>query len=115
MVNMADAKYIGQYTNLINKEPDGFMRQVNGLSKYRHRLIVSNQISFNHYDVDFGVGIPVLVRLAIISFPHSAFIMPSRPGDDGYEITMTLTADVASKLVQNTHWMNIVDSYDFDV
>ncbi|KAJ2618294.1 hypothetical protein EV177_000013 [Coemansia sp. RSA 1804] len=70
--------------------------------------------AFNHYDVDFGMGIPALVRPAHLSFPNSALIMPGYPGTDGYEISMILTAEVAAKTIQDQHWMSLVDRCDYD-
>ncbi|KAJ2659317.1 hypothetical protein IWW48_003560 [Coemansia sp. RSA 1200] len=70
--------------------------------------------AFNHYDVDFGMGIPVLVRPGHLCSPNSILIMPGYPGIQGYEIFMTLTREVAAKTIQDEHWMSLVDRCDYD-
>ncbi|KAJ2657628.1 hypothetical protein IWW48_004434 [Coemansia sp. RSA 1200] len=115
-VNDTGAEYICQLGHLANKKSESYMQILLGLLGYKYNLITSNQALFNHYNVDFGMGIPVLVRPALLSFPNSVLIMPGRPdAGKGYEIAMTLTMDVAAKVMQNEHWMGLVDRCDYDV
>ncbi|KAJ2540051.1 hypothetical protein EV175_006276 [Coemansia sp. RSA 1933] len=114
-VSRADAKCIGQHLNLLNRESDGYLRKLAGLPGCKYVVVVSNLAGFDHYDVDFGTGIPTLVRPALLSFTNSIHIMPCRQGDDAYEIAMTLTADIANKVIQNTFWMGLVDGHSHDV
>ncbi|KAJ1894032.1 hypothetical protein LPJ81_005246 [Coemansia sp. IMI 209127] len=115
MVNTTDAQYIGQLAHLTNKTSDGYVRVMMGLASHKYMLAVSNHISFVHYDIDFGNGIPMCVRPAFLAFPNAAFIMPCHPDLGGYEIAMTLTPRVADKAVQNEYWMGLVDKHDYDV
>ncbi|KAJ2761783.1 hypothetical protein H4S06_001024 [Coemansia sp. BCRC 34490] len=114
-VNATDAEYICQVGHLVSKRPEGYVQFFMGLIEYKYNMVVSSQVLFDHYDVDFGMGIPVLVRPAHLSFPNSILIMPCYPGTDGYEISMTLTAEVAAKTIQDQHWMSLVDRCDYDV
>ncbi|KAJ1733498.1 hypothetical protein LPJ72_002841 [Coemansia sp. Benny D160-2] len=115
-VNDTDAEYICQLGHLANRKPEDYVQILLGLLGYKYNLMVSNQALFNHYDVDFGMDIPVLVRPALLSFPNSILIMPCHPdAGKGYEIAMTLTTEVAAKVIQDEHWMSLVDRCDYDV
>ncbi|KAJ2558626.1 hypothetical protein EV175_000698 [Coemansia sp. RSA 1933] len=114
-VSRADAKCIGQHLNLLSRESDGYLRKLAGLHGCKYVLVVSNLVGFDHYDVDFGAGIPTLVRPTLLSFTNAIHIMPCGPGDDAYEIVMTLTVDIANKVIQNTFWMGLMDGHSYDV
>ncbi|KAJ2694389.1 hypothetical protein GGH99_000702 [Coemansia sp. RSA 1285] len=115
-VNNTDAEYICQLGHLANRKPEDYVQILLGLLGCKYNLMVSNQALFNHYNVDFGMDIPALVRPALLSFPNSVLIMPCHLGvGKGYEIAMTLTTEVAAKVIQDEHWMSLVDRCDYDV
>ncbi|KAJ2763316.1 hypothetical protein H4S06_000156 [Coemansia sp. BCRC 34490] len=115
-VNNTDAEYICQLGHLANRKPEDYVQILQGLLGYKYNLMVSNQALFNHYDVDFGMDIPALVRPALLSFPNLVLIMPCHLGvGKGYEIAMTLTTEVAAKVIKDEHWMSLVDRCDYDV
>ncbi|KAJ2087033.1 hypothetical protein IW138_005252 [Coemansia sp. RSA 986] len=115
MVSDMDAQAVGQHCHFVNKKSDGYVRLMMGMLGYKYKLAVSNHLGFDHYGVDFGMGAPILVRPAFLSFPNSVLIMPCHPDVGGCEIAMTLTLDVAEKVIRNTTWMSLVDKFDFNV
>ncbi|KAJ2662246.1 hypothetical protein IWW48_001986 [Coemansia sp. RSA 1200] len=111
-VNATDEQYIGQLGYLMNRNPDNYLRQTFCYAKIRNKLITSNQVKFAHYDVDFGAGIPTLVRHAPHAFADIAYVMPPNPKTGGYEVEFNVVSDVARYIAGNSDWMKLVDRYD---
>ncbi|KAJ2087035.1 hypothetical protein IW138_005254 [Coemansia sp. RSA 986] len=111
-ISTTDEKYVGQFGNLLDKEYDNFLRLTMSTSKIKRKLMFSNQTRFAHYDVDFGAGIPAMVRHAPHAFVDLAYVMPANPTTGGYEIEFNLAPDVALHLIRNSSWMKLVDRYD---
>ncbi|KAJ1799861.1 hypothetical protein LPJ59_001529 [Coemansia sp. RSA 2399] len=107
-----DELYVSQLGCLLNSEPDSYMRLILNNAKQRRKLMISSQVRFAHYQVDFGAGSPTLVRLAPYAFPDVVFVMPGNPTMGGYELVLNLAPEVAINVVQNDSWMNLVDKYD---
>ncbi|KAJ2610565.1 hypothetical protein EV177_003908 [Coemansia sp. RSA 1804] len=111
-VSDVDKEYIGQFGHLLNKEPDSYMRLTLCNAKHRRKLVISTQVRFAHYKVDFGAGTPLLVRFAPYAFPDVVLVMPGNPEIGGYEITLNLAPEIAAHVIQDAGWMKIVDKYD---
>ncbi|KAJ2845985.1 hypothetical protein GGI22_006382 [Coemansia erecta] len=107
-----DEQYVGQFGQMLDKEPDSFMRLTTSISKIRNKLMVSNQSRFPHYSVDFGSGIPSMVRHTPHAFTDLAYVMPANPETGGYEIEFNLIPEVALHVIRDTAWMKLVDRYD---
>ncbi|KAJ2759785.1 hypothetical protein H4S06_002056 [Coemansia sp. BCRC 34490] len=105
-------RFAGQVGNLITSEPDIFTRQVLGMATGSRKLIFSNQSRFAHYSVDFGAGIPSMVRHAPHAFNDVVYIMPANPKTGGYEIEFNFAPDVEANITSNNDWMKLVDTYD---
>ncbi|KAJ1663141.1 hypothetical protein IW140_005312 [Coemansia sp. RSA 1813] len=114
-VNSMSKRYIGQYSTLLNKCTDGYLRAILNDSSLRYGVFVTNHTRFGHYTVDFGAGIPSLVRPCTLAFPNIVFIMPCHPDTDAYEFAMPLTSAVRKNIVQDKSWMQLVEKYSFDV
>ncbi|KAJ2396266.1 hypothetical protein GGI23_003979 [Coemansia sp. RSA 2559] len=106
---------IGQHYTLLNNSSDAFIRAMLYCNKFKYRQMVSNHTRFEHYSVNFGAGIPDLIRPATLAFPDVVFVMPCHPDTDAYEISMTLTRSVRKNIVQVKSWMQFVEKYSFDI
>ncbi|KAJ2758303.1 hypothetical protein H4S06_002763 [Coemansia sp. BCRC 34490] len=107
-----DKEYIGQFGHLLNKEPDSYMRLTLCNARHRRKLVISTQVRFAHYKVDFGAGTPLLVRFTPYAFPDVVLVMPGNPEIGGYEITLNLAPEIATHVIQDAGWMKMVDKYD---
>ncbi|KAJ1799860.1 hypothetical protein LPJ59_001528 [Coemansia sp. RSA 2399] len=114
-ISATDKKYIGQLNSLINRESDSYMRLITNFRKYENILTISNVSKAGYYAVDFGAGIPRLFRPTFRVSSNAIFIMPCHPDIGGYDFVMALERSVAGVVVQDKHWMHMVDSYDFDI
>ncbi|KAJ1667692.1 hypothetical protein IW140_001250 [Coemansia sp. RSA 1813] len=114
-ISTTDKKYIGQLNNLINSESDSHMRLITNCRKYENIITISNVSKASYYEMDFGSGTPSLVRPTFRVTSNSVFIMPCHSDIGGYDFVMALERDVAGVVVQDKHWMRLVDSYDFDI
>ncbi|KAJ1801510.1 hypothetical protein LPJ59_000230 [Coemansia sp. RSA 2399] len=106
---------IGQHYTLLNNSADSFIRAMLYCNKFKYRQMVSNHTRFRHYSVDFGTGIPDLIRPGTLAFPNSTLIMPEHPETNTYEISMALTRPVRENIVQDKNWMQFVEKYSFDM
>ncbi|KAJ2685347.1 hypothetical protein GGH99_003791 [Coemansia sp. RSA 1285] len=111
-VSDVDKEYIGQFGHLLNKEPDSYMRLTLCNAKHRRKLVISTQVRFAHYKVDFGAETPLLVRFTPYAFPDVVLVMPGNPEIGGYEITLNLAPEIAAHVIQDAGWMKMVDKYD---
>ncbi|KAJ2400650.1 hypothetical protein GGI23_001903 [Coemansia sp. RSA 2559] len=111
-ISTADEQYAGQVGTLLDKETDSYMWSVLCYVRTGSKLVLSNQSRFAHYDVDFGAGIPSMVRHAPHAFTDVVFIMPANPSIGGYELDFNFSPAVEANLVQNNNWMKMVDRYD---
>ncbi|KAJ2556351.1 hypothetical protein EV175_002065 [Coemansia sp. RSA 1933] len=112
-ITATDEQYVGQFGHLLDREPDNFMRLIACTMDTKNKLMTSNQSRFPHYGVDFGSGIPSMVRHAPHAFSDLAYVMPANPATGGgYEIEFNLAPEVALQVVQNDTWMKLADRYD---
>ncbi|KAJ1801593.1 hypothetical protein LPJ59_000158 [Coemansia sp. RSA 2399] len=111
-ISAFDEQYAGQLGYLLDKEPDSYVWRMFNSIKSRNVIGVSNQFRFAHYDVDFGAGIPSIVRHVPYPSTNNLFIMPANPTIGGYELEFNLPPAVEANLVQNNAWMKLVDKYD---
>ncbi|KAJ2555321.1 hypothetical protein EV175_002295 [Coemansia sp. RSA 1933] len=112
-VSTVDEQYAGQVGYLLNKESDSYTWLMWCGATGRSELAVSNQSRFPHYEVDFGAGMPSMVRHAPHSFTNTVFVMPANPKTGGgYIVEMNISPATESNLVKNNNWMKLVDSYD---
>ncbi|KAJ2557710.1 hypothetical protein EV175_001179 [Coemansia sp. RSA 1933] len=108
-----DESFVSQIGHLLEKEPDSYMRFALGSMNQKPNMIISSQIRFAHYDVDFGAGIPSLCRMAPCAFPDVAFILPGNTSERGYyEIALNVAPNVALYIIGNPSWMKLVSEYD---
>ncbi|KAJ2552506.1 hypothetical protein EV175_003285 [Coemansia sp. RSA 1933] len=114
-MSSTDKTYIGQSNHLINREPDMYMRLATGYLKYKSSLAVTNVSMFDQYGLDFGAGIPRLIRSASQAFMNYIEVMPCHPDIGGYEVVMMLRPGIAQIIAQNKGWMRLVDSYHLGV
>ncbi|KAJ2557711.1 hypothetical protein EV175_001180 [Coemansia sp. RSA 1933] len=114
-ISTTDKNYIGQMNSLINRESDSYMRLIANFRKYENSLTISNTSKAGYYDIDFGAGIPCLFRPVFRVSTNAIFVMPCHPDIGGFDFVMVLEKNVAGAVVQDKHWMHMVDSYDFDI
>ncbi|KAJ2396120.1 hypothetical protein GGI23_004033 [Coemansia sp. RSA 2559] len=109
-----DEKFVGQFNFLMNSESDMFMRVV---LKYRKQnsITVSNVSKTGYYEIDFGAGIPCLVRPIFRATPNLISVMPCHPDIGGYDVLAHLDRDVAKIVAQDKRWMGLVDSHYLDI
>ncbi|KAJ1801511.1 hypothetical protein LPJ59_000231 [Coemansia sp. RSA 2399] len=107
-----DEQFVGQFGQMLDNEPDNFMRLIISTTKIKNKLMTSNQSRFPHYSVDFGSGIPSMVRHAPHAFTDLAYVMPAHPETGGYEIEFNLMPEVALHVIRDAAWMKLVDRYD---
>ncbi|KAJ2517374.1 hypothetical protein H4217_004005 [Coemansia sp. RSA 1939] len=105
-------EYYAQEGYLLDNRPDKYLYDMFFDPEYDDCLELSNHSRFAHYEVDFGSGIPELVRNAPDACNILAYIMPANPKVGGYNIELKLAPDVAAYVVQNTSWMKLVDTYE---
>ncbi|KAJ2841852.1 hypothetical protein GGI22_007751, partial [Coemansia erecta] len=111
-ISAVDEQYVGQLGSLVDKEPDSYMWSTLCCFKSGSKLAISNQSRFAHYEVDFGAGIPSMVRHVPYPLTNGAFIMPANPSIGGYELEFNLPRAVDANLVRDNNWMKLVDRYD---
>ncbi|KAJ2860358.1 hypothetical protein GGI22_002733 [Coemansia erecta] len=111
-ISTFDEQYAGQIGSLLDKEPDSYMWRTMCFFKGGSKLGISNQSRFAHYEVDFGAGIPSMVRHVPYLYTGGVFIMPANPTVGGYELEFNLSPAVEATLVRNNNWMKLVDRYD---
>ncbi|KAJ1905012.1 hypothetical protein LPJ81_002163 [Coemansia sp. IMI 209127] len=111
-ISTVDERYAGKVGHSVNKKPDSYMWRTLRSLKWRNKLSISNQSRFAHYDVDFGAGIPSMVRHAPYPSTGYVFIMPANPKTGGYELDISVSPAVGANLVRNNAWMKLVDKYD---
>ncbi|KAJ2400442.1 hypothetical protein GGI23_002031 [Coemansia sp. RSA 2559] len=107
-----DERFVGQFGYLVNSKPDSYIRQTMCFAKQRNKLIISNQVRFAHYGVDFGGGMPDLARHAPHAFADILYVMPASPVTGGYEVEFNLATPVALNVIGNDSWMKLVDKCD---
>ncbi|KAJ1786763.1 hypothetical protein LPJ59_005862, partial [Coemansia sp. RSA 2399] len=61
-ISTVDEQYASQIGYLLDKEPDSYMWSTFCSTKSGNKIAISNQSRFAHYSVDFGAGIPSMVR-----------------------------------------------------
>ncbi|KAJ2547406.1 hypothetical protein EV175_005234 [Coemansia sp. RSA 1933] len=105
---------IGQHSTLMNKSSEVFARAILFSNNFRYKLLVSNHILFEHYSMDFGSGIPDLVRPGTVAFPNIVFVMPCSPGSDTYELMLSIPRAVRERILQDESWMQLVEGYSVD-
>ncbi|KAJ2521175.1 hypothetical protein GGI11_002090 [Coemansia sp. RSA 2049] len=106
-----DKQYIGQVGHLVSRHPGVNAWAMLQYARKKNKLGISNQFRFPHYGVDFGSGIPSMVRQAPHPFANSVFIMPDNPQTGGYLFEFNLAPDVEANLIANNDWMQLVDGY----
>ncbi|KAI9504431.1 hypothetical protein BX070DRAFT_222173 [Coemansia spiralis] len=110
-VTNTSERFANQYIGAINREPDSYMRLSLSFMKKRWVAVVSNNSRTDFYKLDFGAGIPKLVRPPAHSFPGLVLVLPAHPDIGGYELAFNVTPGVAKRLVQHKFWMSFVDNY----
>ncbi|KAJ2527812.1 hypothetical protein EV175_007515, partial [Coemansia sp. RSA 1933] len=84
-ISATDKTYIGQLNHLINGEPDMSTRMHINFIKYKSVLSVTNISRLNHYELDFGGGIPRMVHPAPNSILNILEVMTCHPDIGGYK------------------------------
>ncbi|KAJ2543155.1 hypothetical protein EV175_006001 [Coemansia sp. RSA 1933] len=88
VISSTNKTYIGQFNHLINSEPDMYLRLNMCYYKYKSLLVVTNVSKFDQYKLDFGAGIPHLIRPSLQSFVNAILVMSSHPDIGGYEVVL---------------------------
>ncbi|KAJ1734591.1 hypothetical protein LPJ72_002276 [Coemansia sp. Benny D160-2] len=112
VISSVNEQVIGQFGFLQNKEPDGFMWSLVGYAWERNKLVMTNQSRFDHYGVDFGAGIPKIVRHAPHAFTDTVYVMPVHPETGGYLIEFKIAPKIEANIIRDSRWMKLVDRYD---
>ncbi|KAJ2609844.1 hypothetical protein EV177_004261 [Coemansia sp. RSA 1804] len=112
VISSVNEQVIGQFGFLQNKEPDGFMWPLVGYAWERNKLVMTNQSRFDHYGVDFGAGIPKIVRHAPHAFTDTVYVMPVHPATGGYLIEFKIAPKIEANIIRDSRWMKLVDRYD---
>ncbi|KAJ1667691.1 hypothetical protein IW140_001251 [Coemansia sp. RSA 1813] len=108
----ADEQYYSQMGYLLESKPDNYLRLMYSSFKNENKFGISNHSTFAHYGVDFGAGIPTMVRHAPHAFNDLCYVMPASPITGGYVLELKLAPDAAANLIQDASWMKLVDRYD---
>ncbi|KAJ1737269.1 hypothetical protein LPJ72_000640 [Coemansia sp. Benny D160-2] len=113
VVASSDEKVYSQLGYLAESKADNYLRMGFGTWTCKKKLLTSNHSRLGHYEVDFGAGIPSLVRHGPQVSTDVAYVMATNPKVGGYEIELKLAPEVAAKVVQNASWMKLVDKFEY--
>ncbi|KAJ2654036.1 hypothetical protein IWW48_006335 [Coemansia sp. RSA 1200] len=104
-------EFIGQRGYLMNKKPEYCMWPSWWFATGSEKFAVSNQSRFDHYGLDFGAGIPSMVRQGPHAFTDNLYIMPDHPDTGGLVFEFKIPRDVEANLIRDNRWMKLVDRY----
>ncbi|KAJ1664015.1 hypothetical protein EV178_004472 [Coemansia sp. RSA 1646] len=102
-----DPPLIGSFVDMLTKNPYCFTRPMLFLQNNPKAVVVTNEMEFAIYDVDFGYGRPEWA-CAVPSFvANFVAIMPSPPPGIDIVVNIIMKAAVLEKIVANEYWQNI--------
>ncbi|KAJ2832115.1 hypothetical protein FBU31_002141 [Coemansia sp. 'formosensis'] len=105
LVNNVDPPYIGQYIDMLHKDPACFMcSPTSALSKTT--MLFSNRSRFPLYRADFGDGIPTWVSPIQTFFPNFSSILPTNPSTGGCFIYISMNERVMDRILLNKFWIS---------
>ncbi|KAJ2665608.1 ferroxidase fet3 [Coemansia sp. RSA 1200] len=113
-VASVDKEFIAQVGHFKNGKPEYYMWPAWFFATRSSKLGISNQFRFEHYGVDFGAGIPTMVRTAPHAFVDNVFVMPANPAIGGYIVELKLEPDVKANLARNEEWMTGAKRVELD-
>ncbi|KAJ1731008.1 hypothetical protein LPJ72_004172 [Coemansia sp. Benny D160-2] len=103
-INGISERYCEQTGYLFNKYPGAYVGLDMQITTGQNAAVSTNHTRFNYYEMDFGSGVPELVRPAFLIFENDFVIMPTRPGVDGYELAFTMVPEVAKAMMEGEYW-----------
>ncbi|KAJ1727616.1 hypothetical protein LPJ72_005851 [Coemansia sp. Benny D160-2] len=103
--------FIGQLGHLMNSKPEYCMWPTWWFATGSKKFAVSNQSRFEHYGLDFGAGIPSMVRQGPHALTDNLYIMPDHPDTGGFVFEFMIPKDVETNLIRDNRWMRLVDRY----
>ncbi|KAJ2558402.1 hypothetical protein EV175_000806 [Coemansia sp. RSA 1933] len=106
-VDSLDERYCEQVGHLVNKNGTAHVSVNMKVTTVNNAFVMTNHTRFDYYSADFGSGTPILVRPTFLVFENDFIIMPSPPGQDGYELAFTLAPDVARAMMESEYWQLI--------
>ncbi|KAJ1727697.1 Replication factor A protein 1, partial [Coemansia sp. Benny D160-2] len=102
-------EFIGQLGHLLNSKPEYCMWPAWSFATSSNKFVVSNQTRFNHYGMDFGAGIPSMVRHGPHAFTDNVYVMPNHPDTGGVIFEFKVPRNVEANLIRDNRWMKLVD------
>ncbi|KAJ1666508.1 hypothetical protein IW140_004159 [Coemansia sp. RSA 1813] len=106
-VDGLDEQYCSQLGNLLYKNPSGIVNANMQTIAMNNAFASTNHSRFGYYEVDFGSGLPVLVRPVFFVLENAVIIMPTRPGQDGHELVFVMASEVAKNMMEGEYWKYI--------
>ncbi|KAJ2524226.1 hypothetical protein GGI11_000962, partial [Coemansia sp. RSA 2049] len=103
-INGISERYCEQTGYLFNKYPGAYVDLDMQITAGQNAAVSTNHTRFNYYEMDFGSGVPELVRPAFLIFENDFVIMPTRSGVDGYELAFTMVPEVAKAMMEDEYW-----------
>ncbi|KAJ2858051.1 hypothetical protein GGI22_003378, partial [Coemansia erecta] len=64
----------------------------------------TNHSRFKYYDVDFGSGIPTIVRPRLHIIENGIVTLPAHPSQGGYVIMFIMAPEVAKVMMESEYW-----------
>ncbi|KAJ2519555.1 hypothetical protein H4217_002610 [Coemansia sp. RSA 1939] len=112
IASAANRDFIGQLGHLMNSKPEYCMWPTWSFATSSSKFVVSNQTRFNHYGMDFGAGIPSMVRHGPHAFTDNVYVMSNHPDTGGVIFEFKVPRNVEANLIRDNRWMKLVDRYD---
>ncbi|KAJ2403304.1 hypothetical protein GGI23_000009 [Coemansia sp. RSA 2559] len=102
-----DPPLIGSFVDMVAQNPYCFTRPMMFLQSNPKAVVVTNELDFDIYSVDFGYGQPEWA-CAVPSFvANFVAIMPSPPPGIDIVVNIIMKTTVLDKIVANKYWQNI--------
>ncbi|KAJ2661226.1 hypothetical protein IWW48_002522 [Coemansia sp. RSA 1200] len=103
-VNSVDERYCNQLGYMFNKARCSYVDMLLQITKTKNTFVCTNHTRFKYYGIDFGNGLPALVRPSFLVFENDFVIMPAHPDVGGYELVFTTVPEVAKYIDESKYW-----------
>ncbi|KAJ2515056.1 hypothetical protein GGI11_002329 [Coemansia sp. RSA 2049] len=103
-VNSVDERYCNQLGYMFNNARCSYVDMLLQITKTKNTFVCTNHTRFKYYEMDFGNGVPVLVRPSFLVFENDFVIMPAHPDVGGFELAFTTVPEVAKHIDDSKYW-----------
>ncbi|KAJ1901330.1 hypothetical protein LPJ81_003771 [Coemansia sp. IMI 209127] len=103
-VDSVDETYCKQLGHLIYNNPCSHATVNLQVPSMKNLVASTNHSRFKYYDVDFGSGIPAIVRPVLHIIENGIITLPAHPSQGGYVIMFFMAPEVAGAMVESEYW-----------